>query len=259
MSVVPDLYDAWGPIARAQGISCFPGGTLTDNGAGQVVIGSPGLYIFSPLGQDHVIVAPGTYTVTNWGSLAVKIPPTTAGEGASVVPEVIPWTDNTSKFPHRDYIVLGQRVSIGRIAWRYPALERAANPVVTNPWSDSGWQRLGIEIAYLDGHTNYGVPHGAAGEVAIRRLPSGLVIGKGLISGGARTGQRIFQIPVGFRPTSTPLIPILHTANNQSGAESFRLAVPGNGSYAADHDWCLLNSAGWVWGSLAGITWLAEQ
>lgn len=122
--------------------------------------------------------------------------------------------------------------------------------ITINPWTDSGWQRLGIEIAYEGGHTNYGAPFGGSGWVGIRRLPSGIVVGKGLIQGGSGA---VFTLPVGFRPASTPEEWIIMTANSSASNEAFRMATVGGNA------WKMMNSLGWGWASLAGICWYAEQ
>lgn len=125
MSVLPDLYDAWGPLARAQGLIVAPMGTLTDDGAGQVVIGAPGLRIISPLSGARTDVAAGTYNLPADGALAVKIPPTSFNNGV-ITPAVIPWVNVQRDYDHRDYIALGYRVGSGKVAWAFPALQQAA-------------------------------------------------------------------------------------------------------------------------------------
>lgn len=126
-----------------------------------------------------------------------------------------------------------------------------------NPWTDSGWQRLGIEIPYEGGHSNYGNPFGGVGYVGIRRLASGLVIGRGLISNSGAGGP-VFTVPAGFRPSSLPEVWIIHTANSGSGTESFRMATV-TGAGGEGNAWAMRNSSGWGWCSLSGICWYAEQ
>ncbi len=252
MSSIPDIYDPWGPVARAQGMIVMPEGTITDNGAGGVTFGSTLIVMAGGGNNNWIRVAAGSHTLGQWDALCVDVPPTNAPRGtyAAYVDAYSGSPAGDEKYPHRDRLVLGVRIGAGRIAWRYPALERAANPVVTNPWTDSGWQRLGIEIAYEGGHSNYPAPWGGAGWVAIRRLPSGLVVGRGLIQSGSGA---VFTLPVGFRPSSVPEGYIIMTANLSGSNESFRLDTVGANA------WKMMNSPGWGWGSLAGLAILAEQ
>jgi hypothetical protein len=145
-----------------------------------------------------------------------------------------------------------------RLALAEKNLARVASAipnVYTPPWTDSGWKILGVDIPYLGGHTNYGAPFGVSGEVGIRRLPSGLVIGKGLIVAGSGP---MFTLPAGFRPASTPSILIFGSANNAAD-ESARLSTVANAQGLGEAAWTFVRSTGWTWMSLAGFTWFAEQ
>lgn len=126
-----------------------------------------------------------------------------------------------------------------------------------NPYTDTGWQRLGIEIPYVSS-SDYGTPYGGAGMSAIRRLPNGLVVGKGLITAPA-IGANCFTIPAGMRPASTPGVHIVQNVNSGNASnESFRIpTVAGNGGYATA--WGCYVAYGMSWISLAGVLWLAEQ
>jgi len=124
------------------------------------------------------------------------------------------------------------------------------------PWTDTGWLRLGIDIPYVSA-ADYAVPYGGAGVSALRRLPSGLVVGKGLIAPPA-VGGNCFTLPAGLRPASSPGVHIMNLANSGTEGEGFRIpTTPGAGSYATAWGCYMAFARSWV--SLAGGLWLAEQ
>lgn len=134
MSSLPDLYDPWGPIARAQGMIVMPEGTVTDDGAGNVTLGST-LLVMAGGGNDNWIrVAAGSHVLGQYDALCVDLPPTkTPRQTHAAYVDAYASTSVDEKFPHRYRLVLGVRIGAGRVAWRFPALERAANPV-SNIW-----------------------------------------------------------------------------------------------------------------------------
>ena len=127
-----------------------------------------------------------------------------------------------------------------------------------SPFTDTGWQRLGagMEIPYVSA-SDYTTPYGGAGVAAIRRLPSGLVIGKGLITPPA-AGGNCFTIPAGMRPASTPGVHIVTTGDSGTENERFRIpTVANNGGYATAWGVYMAFSRSWV--TLNGVLWFAEQ
>jgi len=137
---------------------------------------------------------------------------------------------------------------------RIEALERGASG---GGWADSGWLRLGVDIPYLGGHSDYSSSTYGNGT-SIRRLSNGLVIGRGLVGYNGSGNTAIFDCPVGFRPSTIPNVHIVRAADSGTTNESFRLQSVTDG-YITGPAWRAFNTFGVSWLSLAGVLWLAEQ
>jgi hypothetical protein len=150
------------------------------------------------------------------------------------------------------YNVYDPSVQIAELRRRVENLERPSDTGA----GDTGWLALGVDIAYVSA-SDYGSPYGGAGLSAIRRLDSGLVIGKGLITPPA-SGGNCFTIPAGMRPASTPGVHIITAGDSGNENERFRIpTVAGNGGYATAWGVYMAFTRSWV--TLNGVLWYAEQ
>jgi hypothetical protein len=138
-----------------------------------------------------------------------------------------------------------------------PPVWKVIPATFTPPYTDTGWLRLGIDIAYTNSAADYASPYGTAGATAIRRLSTGLVVGRGLMTPAANNVSS-FTIPAGLRPATLPNIHIIGGANN-IGPESARIPTL-TGLSPFNTQWGFHTSmAGISWISLAGALWMAEQ
>ncbi len=96
-----------------------------------------------------------------------------------------------------------------------------------------------IEPTLLNSWVNYGSTYATA---AYTKLPSGLVLIRGLIRDGTYAGSTIFTLPVGFRPVDA------HIFEQRSANGSHRIDVKGDGDVVAT-----ASGDGGTWVSLAGI------
>lgn len=84
--------------------------------------------------------------------------------------------------------------------------------VVVGGGADSGWRVVGGpgEPVFQNGWGNFGQGYST---VAFRRLPTGLVVVRGLAAGGA-ANSAIFTLPAGYRPLAGLLFPTSAAAAN---------------------------------------------
>lgn len=229
--VVPDLYDSWGSLARAQGMTVIPEGLVTDDGNGHVVFGSTLLLMANGGANDWIRVAAGSFTLSSYDALCVDIPPTSANQ-ATIAAYVDPYLGSVGgeKYPKRDRIVLGVRNANGYMSWRFPALQSAARDI---------WHTFDAasEPPFLNSWQDYG----AYGPAGFTKLPSGLVVMRGLVKNPTTVDytRPFATLPVSCRPESTVLIP---TMGATSAYNLMRIDIYPSGD-------CQLNSVvGWVAG-----------
>lgn len=106
---------------------------------------------------------------------------------------------------------------------------------------DTGW----LAPAYVGSWATYG-DGGVYGAAAYRRLPTGRVVMRGMVVGGA-SGTSIFTLPVGYRPTKQ----LITVALASSGAG--RVDVQTGGGVT----WESSGSPAWL--SLALVSFMADQ
>lgn len=161
----PDLYDPWGPLARAQ-IIVMPEGAVTDDGAGHVTFGSTLLVMAGGGNNNWIRVAAGSFTLANYDALCVDLPPTNAPRGTyNAYIDAYPLSGAVDEpFPDRDRLVLGVRNGAGRMSWAHPMLAQATAPrVVTGIVSSGG--------AVMDG-SGYTVSRFGVGRYTVTFVPS---------------------------------------------------------------------------------------
>lgn len=121
----------------------------------------------------------------------------------------------------------------------------------TTPWTDSGWLTFGTDIPLTGGTTQY--PSSDYDNCAIRRLPSGIVVGRGLLNNIPAAGTSMFVVPVGFRPLESGVTNdhIVACGNSSNYADVFRIK---HTTFQAQPTY---TGIGWI--SFDGVLWLAEQ
>jgi hypothetical protein len=142
-----------------------------------------------------------------------------------------------------------------QIAHRYDSLDRWERLYIggvgwtiwnqTQFTPDRNWISIASNPGYVNGFVDYGVPYGPA---MYRKLASGLVIFKGLIS--APGPGLAFTMPAGYRILTGSTNYIFHAASSANLAtETWR--IDGNGAMVYS------NASAWV--SVAGIQYYAES
>jgi hypothetical protein len=104
---------SWGLNARLQGLIIMPEGTITDNGAGVLTLGSS-LIVMNPASGSYFRIASGSYTLGSFGYLYVIMPPSSS-RGTAITPSVASWTDSDRPFDNKDMLIIAQRSGSGAI------------------------------------------------------------------------------------------------------------------------------------------------
>ena len=109
--------DPWGVAARVQGLIVMPEGSVSDDGAGNIILGGT-LIVMNPMAGTYIRVAPGTYHLDSWEYLYVDLPPTVPDK-ATVTPQVGQWIHGTRSFDGGDRFLLAQRMAGGKVWFRF--------------------------------------------------------------------------------------------------------------------------------------------
>jgi hypothetical protein len=116
---------------------------------------------------------------------------------------------------------------------------------------DTGWLVFGVDIPLLSGTTQY--PSSLHDNCAIRKLPSGIVVGRGLLNNIPAAGNPMFTVPAGMRPNTpgTDNDYIVHSASAGAYSELYRVK---NATWQA-----VPTFTGIAWISFDGPLWFAEH
>jgi len=114
---IQGTQESWGYQARTQGIIIMPEGTVTDDGAGKVILGGT-IIVMNPLAGSYIRIAAGTYTFAPWSYMWINLPPT-GTRAATVVPTISNWSDTDRPYDGRDRIIIGQRQASGKVYWKF--------------------------------------------------------------------------------------------------------------------------------------------
>jgi hypothetical protein len=108
--------EVWGAKARLQGLIIMPEGSVTDDGAGNIVASK--IIVMNPISGSWVEIAAGNYTFGSWAFMWIELPPTTV-RGTVITPTIGTWSDSDVTYKSEDKLLIAQRMYTGKVYWRF--------------------------------------------------------------------------------------------------------------------------------------------